>query len=351
MTTVPSSAWQNGTPSNPCVRLDKSELVVLDIDHGLTSLEHAEAWATANNIAPTYIVTTGRDGGGFHFYFRGRRTLPDCIRNPRAGRIGFELNGASGDIKHRGHVVAEGGLHKSGATYCGNGRHVAALPDWIRDYEDPAVKRKREHQETLAKKRTEGRVESAASNVLNVLIESGRRHAFLLSEAGRLRWQGLESEAIYVALRDICHRFCEDGQNYSDTKIKTLAEYVGAKACDRRINRPKVAVVPPPTQRELIAQFLRREFSIGCLVTIQTIVGRIVTDFPDAAKTTVQRAMTLAGFRQSGDDPTDRRRPLWTRLGERPQRETRTRKPAAAATTPLNTITDGGLNRTLQVGA
>jgi len=80
--------------------LDKSDLVVLDIDYGLTSLEHAEAWAAANNIPETYIVSTGRDGGGFHFYFKGRRSLPDCVRNPRAGRVGFELNGVCGDIKH-----------------------------------------------------------------------------------------------------------------------------------------------------------------------------------------------------------------------------------------------------------
>ena len=92
--------WKNGTPANPCIRLDKSDLVVLDIDYGLTSLEHAEAWAAANNIPETYIVSTGRDGGGFHFYFKGRRSLPDCVRNPRAGRVGFELNGVCGDIKH-----------------------------------------------------------------------------------------------------------------------------------------------------------------------------------------------------------------------------------------------------------
>jgi hypothetical protein len=308
------SRWKNGTPSNPCIRLDKSDLVVLDVDHGLTSLEHAEAWAAANDIPETYVVSSGRQGGGFHFYFRGNRILPDCTRNPGAGRVGFELGDVSGDLKHHGHVVAEGGLHKSGATYRGNGKQVAPLPDWIRDYEDPAAKKKRERQETVVKKRAEGPVEQAESGVL---IESGKRHDFLLREAGRLRYQGLEEQALYLALRDICRRFCEDGENYSDAGIRSLAKYIGAKSCDRRLRRPKVVVarIQPPTQQGLIAQSLRREFPIGCLVTIQTIMGRVATEYPNASKTTVQRAMLLANFVTSGKDPTDRRKALWTRCG------------------------------------
>jgi hypothetical protein len=313
--------WKNGAPSNPCIRLDWSDLVVLDVDHGLISLEHAEAWAAANNIPETYVVSSGREGGGFHFYFRGRRTLPDCIRNSRAGRVGFELGDVSGDIKYRGHVVSEGGLHKSGATYRGNGKHVAPLPDWIRDYEDPAAKKKRERQEVVAKKRAEGRVDRTDASVL---IESGRRHDFLLSEAGKLRWTGLEEEALYLGLKDICRRFCVDGENYSDADIRRLAKDIGAKPCDRRIRKPGFALALPPTQQDLIAQLLRREFPVGCLVTIQTIMGRIAIGYPDASKTTVQRAMALANFRTSGKDPADRRKPLWTRCGTRKDTRTRT---------------------------
>jgi hypothetical protein len=305
--------WKNGAPANPCVRLDKSNLVVLDIDHGLTSLEHAEAWAAANNIPETYIVSTGREGGGFHFYFRGKRTLPDCVRNPRAGRVGFELNGVSGDIKHHGHVVAEGGLHKSGATYRGNGRHVASLPDWIRDYEDPAATRRRDRHESVAKCVTRATADAG-------VIEPGRRHDFLLREAGKLRYQGLGEQALYAGLKDICLRFCQDGANYSDADLRRLARDIGAKPCDRRIKKSgTVVTVPPPTRRDLIAQLLRREFAAGCLVPIHAITGRVSTEYPAARKTTIQRAMERAGFRKSGKDPADRRKALWTRRGTRAQ--------------------------------
>src|ERR1039458_9357958 len=135
--------WEEGTPANPCIRLDKSGLTVLDADHGLTSIEHAEAWAQANGIPATYIVSSGRQPFGCHFYFKGTRTLPDVTRNLATGRVGFELDGVSGDIKCHGHVVAEGGLHKSGRVYRGNGRHVAPLPQWLRDYDNRLVTAKR----------------------------------------------------------------------------------------------------------------------------------------------------------------------------------------------------------------
>ena len=302
--------WKNGAPANPCVRLDKSNLVVLDIDHGLTSLEHAEAWAAANNIPETYIVSTGREGGGFHFYFRGKRTLPDCVRNPRAGRVGFELNGVSGDIKHHGHVVAEGGLHKSGATYRGNGRHVAPLPDWIRDYEDPAAKRRRDRQESVAKRVTRATADAG-------VIEPGRRHDFLLREAGKLRYQGLGEQALYAGLKDICLRFCQDGANYSDADLRRLAKDIGAKPCDRKIKKPGLKVpAAPPTPQQIVAGLLRQEFKEGCLVSIYAIMERVGMEQSDVSEGTLRRAMKTVDFVKAGKDPADRRKQLWTRGAE-----------------------------------
>jgi hypothetical protein len=313
-TTAALTRWKTDPESNPCIRLDFSGLVVLDADHGLHSLEEAVAWAEKNGIPQTYIVSTGRDGGGFHFYFFGTRTLPDITRTRKKGigRVGFELDGVSGDIKHHGHVVAEGGIHKTGAIYIGNGTPVAALPDFIRDYQDPLVKQKREQWEATAKKRTEGQIDSTRIT----LIPVGGRHGFLLKEAAHLHWRGMGEQSSFLGLRDICNRYCIDGSNYPDSKIRELAAYFAAKSYDRQI---KISIsripAPQPTLRALIAGLLQNEFEFGCLVSIQTIVTRIGTRYPTAPKATVLRALKLAGFKTFGRDPGNGKSVLWTRHG------------------------------------
>jgi len=88
--------WQAGIPANPCIRLDYSNLTVLDIDGGVGNYDNAVAWANANGIPETYVVTTGRLGGGYHFYFSGKRPpeRKDVSKNFHADRRGFELDGA-----------------------------------------------------------------------------------------------------------------------------------------------------------------------------------------------------------------------------------------------------------------
>lgn len=56
--------WKTHPTSNPCVRLDKSGLTVLDIDRGLSSMDEAESWANRNGLPETYIVQSGRASGG-----------------------------------------------------------------------------------------------------------------------------------------------------------------------------------------------------------------------------------------------------------------------------------------------
>jgi hypothetical protein len=306
--------WEQGTPANPCIRLDKSGMTVLDADHGLTSIEHAEAWAEANDLPQTYIVSSGRHPFGCHFYFKGIRELPDVIRNKSIGRVGFELDGVSGDIKCHGHVVAEGGLHKSGLVYRGNGRPVATLPQWLRDYEDPLVKAKRKQRE--AQKINQ----SSQSNPTDAKIPRGRRHNFLLREAGRLRWQGLETEAIYLALKDICRRFCEDGENYGgDPQLRQMAQFTGTKPCDRTFRRTgHIIPAASPTPQEIVARLLRREFKEGCLGSIHALKERVGIEHPDVSEGTLRRAMRTVGFVKAGKDPADRRKQLWTRRAEVP---------------------------------
>jgi hypothetical protein len=313
--------WDTDPEANPCVRRDKSGLTVLDADHGLTSLEHAEAWAAANNIPSTYIVQSGREGGGFHFYFKGVRKLPDVVRNPSAGRVGFELDGVSGDIKCHGHVVLAGGLHKTGTTYRGNGREkfIAPLPDLIRDYRDPKDVRQSEAYKVRVAKWAAVYPEPTEPTQYLWKKNDGR-HNQLLSDAGRLRQLGLEEDAIYLGLKNIAARWFEDGVNYDDAEIRRLAHDIGAKPCHRILLPPQkktgLIIRTEPTPRGLVAQFLRQEFPVGSLpISIHAIVERIAMDYPAVPIRTCRRAMADVNFVIAGKDPVDSRIQLWARKG------------------------------------
>jgi hypothetical protein len=276
----------------------------------LSSIEEAEAWARRNNIPETYIVTSGRAGGGFHFYFHGTRSLPDVNRNAKQGRVGFVLDGASGDVKCTGYVVLEGGIHpKSGATYVGNGKHVAFLPEFIRDYQDPKSVR-------IIERKVRRTQKHAATQTEIYKVPFGGRHNWLLSEAGRLRQLGLGEEALYLALQDLCS-FCEGDK--SDTELRGIAQYCAKFPCDRRVRTGLVIPCPQNAKgtRELIAGLLRREFPIGCIESIHSIVERINLTYPKAGRSTIYRALELAKFKGAGKDPRDGRKQLWTRCGTR----------------------------------
>jgi len=316
--------WEAGVPANPCVRLDYSNLTVLDIDGGVGDYDNVIAWAKANGIPETYVVTTGRTGGGYHFYFSGTRPpeRKDVCKNPQANRLGFELDGAHGDIKCHGHVVAEGGLHKTGATYRGNGLPVAPLPDWLRDWEEESVKARRE----TFHRQLERMKEAQSANV----IPWNRRNDFLYREAGHLHYLGLSEETLYAALKDIARRYCADGEEYvrqQDAKLRSIATRVSAMTYDRVVNKNLlgkptgnlVIKAPPPTPKERLMVWLTHRFPVGERVTVRSILERFDADHPGErrpGRTTLFRAMKSVNFLEVGLDPSDRRTSLWARHGD-----------------------------------
>ena len=57
--------WNLNLPANPCVQLSNSNLTVLDIDkHPFASIEDVYDWCDLAGLPRTYIVTSGRVGGG-----------------------------------------------------------------------------------------------------------------------------------------------------------------------------------------------------------------------------------------------------------------------------------------------
>lgn len=310
--------WETHPDSDPCVRLDWSGLTVLDADHGLTSIEDAKAWATRNGIPDTYIVVSGRATFGCHFYLKGVRDKdhPDVTHvsfRKGCGRIGFELDGVRGDIKCHGHVVLAGGIHpKTGVEYkaYGDPRHIAPLPGFLRDYEDPSVKKRREFVEKQAKKRAEKFPEEKTAPI--AVIGYGGRHNFLLKEAGRLRQIGLGEEAIFLGLKDLGVFLI--GGNKGDEELRGIAAFVAAKPCNRRIGVDiRRLKVPEPTDRQLVTQMLKSSFALGEVVSIQVIMAQIDMISQTMPAKTRQRAIKDADFKTAGRDPANGRKYLWVR--------------------------------------
>jgi hypothetical protein len=224
--------------ANPCIRLDYSGLVAIDVDHGFEGLTDEEmvAKGEANGLPRTYTVRTGRANGGATFIYRGKRTLPDCT-----GNNGFKVGELSGDIKHHGHVAAAGSLHKSGNVYrCINDVLFAPLPEPWRDYKntkkvkplpagtelspfeqdwlrrakaDPSPSLNDAHEYMLRHREhllngTEVLVRHGE------LIPKGRRLKYLTQQAGRMRKLGLDPEIIRIALDIRAVEKCEDGRNF-----------------------------------------------------------------------------------------------------------------------------------------
>ncbi len=82
--------------------------------------------ASIGQSAPvTYTVTTGRPGGGRHFYFAAPAGVE--LGNSRALKeeFGCDVRG------NGGYVVAAGSTHESGAIYAANEMPLAPCPDWL----------------------------------------------------------------------------------------------------------------------------------------------------------------------------------------------------------------------------
>jgi hypothetical protein len=243
--------------ANPCIRLDYSVLVGIDVDHGLEGLsdEQMIAKAEANGLPRTYTVRTGRANGGATFLYRGVRTLKDC-----SGLSGFKVGELAGDIKHHGHVAAAGSLHKSGNFYrCINDAPFAPLPDFWRDYkhtkkakpvpltpfQEDCLRKEDLLRDAdtsslgLARKRAHDyevrlRERLAAGEVVKVkhgeLIPKGRRLNYLTQQAGRMRKLSLDPEIIRIALDIRAIRKCWDGENFILSHKSNLDYVAGLSA-------------------------------------------------------------------------------------------------------------------------
>lgn len=237
--------------ANPCIRLDYTGLVAIDVDYGFEQLTDEEmiAKGEANGLPRTYTVRTGRANGGATFFYIGTRKLPDCT-----GLNGFKAGELSGDIKHHGHVAAAGSLHKSGNVYrCINDVPFAALPEFWRDYTNAKSKlpKPTPFEEDLERKAEQRGPEAERIRAIleyhrrlradllagrkrlvkaGELVPRGGRLKHLVKYAGTLRKQQIEPEAIRIALDLRAIRKCWDGLDFIVTHKTNLDTVAGWSA-------------------------------------------------------------------------------------------------------------------------
>lgn len=94
-------------------------IAVIDVDEpgGRTPDEIQALLATYGAPRTPLWVTTGREGGGVHFYYRRVADAPEGYQQLN-GAVGLKELGLPGDLKARGsYVVAPYAVHKTGAVY------------------------------------------------------------------------------------------------------------------------------------------------------------------------------------------------------------------------------------------
>jgi hypothetical protein len=174
-----------------------SNITVVDVDHGVNSIEDFEKWRTDHGFPETFTVISGRDGFGAHLYYSGA-----------VATTGFDIGGVTGELKgHGGYVVGPGSVHPSGKKYSiYKDIAIVPLPDGVR---------------SLAKEKKSANYTPVKDG--GKLIAAGNRWLHLQSASGKFRNAGLDEEGIYAALKNFAINNCEDGDNYPDEKIREIA--------------------------------------------------------------------------------------------------------------------------------
>ena len=208
--------WAKSPRANVGIDLGRSNLTVLDFDHGRPPAEL--------NLPETLLVNTSR---GTHVYFSGVSEQGNMFFN----------DVHVGEIKSAGgYVLSAFSVHPDGPEY--SVAHRAAIAPLPADL--------------LARlKSTKAQTHEEITRNAEGLIPHGQIHNWMLREAGRLRGLGLSAEAIYPALSELVHKNC--APPIDEEKIKTMAHSI----CNFPEGRPiellftqasqtAVSLAPPP---------------------------------------------------------------------------------------------------------
>jgi P4 family phage/plasmid primase-like protien len=213
--------WSRNPDYNPGVNAG----VVVDCDTGLKSLDEALAWAKNVGLPPTLTIHTGRlssYGVQFHFTGKAKKNGP------------YECLGVEGEFRLQNMLygMAPGAIHPSGGRY----EIVADLPTapWpSQSYiEECALKTIKKLQQNPNNLKTGEK------------IKRSQRQYWLVSQCGRLRYTGLNGDALFSALRSLCDQYCESPEEKTDKMLQQI--------CESGERNYGVNVPDPPSKKEKV---------------------------------------------------------------------------------------------------
>lgn len=178
--------WWTKKPDAPiCIDLGRSNLAVLDFDNGPVPAELG--------LPVSLEVTTSR---GTHYYVTGTSKQSKMFINDTA----------VGDLKSAGgYVLGPNSTHPSGAIYKANNKPLVDITSIANVV--ASITKAPEHTIPLG--------------VNGSTIPRGQHDIYLNRLSGKLRHIGLEEEAIYDALIEVCEKRCEDlGDDYLEMARK-----------------------------------------------------------------------------------------------------------------------------------
>jgi hypothetical protein len=175
------SKWNRNPKANVGIDCGKSDLAVLDFDND------ADVPEIINNLKSRKVKTAR----GLHVYLWGAR--PTTNMYDEAGKHIGEIKSIGG------YVLGAGSIHPSGAIY-------TVIDDSpITDTPSGLI-------EKLTKKPASA---SSPATIIGDVIPYGQHDNELHRISGRLRHDGLEEEAIFNALVEVCEKRCENyGSDY-----------------------------------------------------------------------------------------------------------------------------------------
>ncbi len=163
---------------------------------------------TGKEIPITYRVRS-RPGRG-HFYFRN---TPASIAMSNIGQAFVKEADWSARVSNA-YVVAAGSVHPNGGFYTTIGNdEIIPAPDWFIQW-------------CLSQKVSQ-KISGASLEIQRDVqgkIPHGSIHGYLLTQAGKLRAQGLSEEAIDIALMELAYKNC--AEPLDDTKIHAMARSI-----------------------------------------------------------------------------------------------------------------------------
>jgi hypothetical protein len=131
------STWWQDRPYNIGAAVGRSQLVVIDLDHGRGEAAPDEFAGAAGGIdvletlaeragqpAPWDTYSVSSPTGGLHLYFRA--PAGSTFRNT-AGELGWKIDTRA----HGGFVIAAGSVRREGRYTVANDRPIAHLPGWL----------------------------------------------------------------------------------------------------------------------------------------------------------------------------------------------------------------------------